>query len=203
MKSLLRKKTHADIQKPSPPSSTPSSIRQQPPTIATPLYARFASAKSGGQLEEKLRPNVSGPMRLGRPIRANSEAEDNHRKREEAALPRPKPSNGRQGIAPAPQPPPSSLPGPRDGQSFVDAPYQSARVNLTQAARQPVKAQTCKSCFPSLIMCSSTLRQRAMERDMPRTSEHLSMAVVSFRGFAGCPPTLFHGSCDVDIGGYS
>lgn len=192
MKSLLRKKTHADIQKPSPPSSTPS-IRQQPPTIATPLYARFASAKSGGQLEEKLRPNVSGPMRLGRPSRPNSEAEDNRGKREEAALPRHKPSNGRQGIAPGPQPLPSSLPGPRDGQSFVDAPYQNARVNLTQAARQPIKAQTaCKSYFPSQIMCSSTLRQCAMERDTSRTSEHLSMTVVSFRGFAGCPPTLFH-----------
>ena len=160
MKSLLRKKTHTDIQKPSPPSSTPS-IRP-PSTISTPLYARFASAKPGVQPDEKIRPNVSGPMRLGRPSRANSEADDNRRKRDEAALPRHKLSNGRQGIAPGSQPLPSSLPGPRDGQSFVDSPYQDARVNLTQAARQPSKAQTaCKSYFPSPIMCSSTLRQRA------------------------------------------
>jgi len=159
MKSLLRKKTHTDIQKPSPPS-TPS-IRQ-PSTVPTPLYARFASAKPGVQPQEKIRPNVSGPMRLGRPSHANSEVDDNRRKREEAALPRHKLSNGRQGIAPSSQPPPSSLPGPRDGQSFVDTPYQDARVNLTQAARQPIKAQTaCKSYFPSPIMCSSTLRQRA------------------------------------------
>ena len=160
MKSLLRKKTHTDVQKPSPPSSTPS-IRQ-PSTIETPLYARFTSVKPGVQPQEKNRPTVSGPMRLGRPSRANSEADDNRRKREEAALPQHKPNNGRQGIAPGPQPLHSSLPGPRDGQSFVGTPYQDARVNLTQAARQPIKAQTaCKSYFPSPILRSSTLGRHA------------------------------------------
>jgi len=171
MKSLLRKKTHTDIQNPSPPSSTPS-IRQ-PSTTATPLYARFASVKPDVQPQEKTRPTVSGPMRLGRPSRANSEADDNRRKREEAAPPRHKPSNGRQGIAPDSRPPPSSLPGPRDGQSFVDRPYQDARVNLTQAARQPIKAQTaCKSYFPSPIMCSSTLRQHTTP-DSKRRVEYI------------------------------
>lgn len=151
MKSLLRKKTHTDIQNPSPPSSTPS-IRP-PSTIATPLYARFATVKSGVQLEEKIRPTVSGPMPLGRPSRANSEADDNRRKREEAAPTRHKPSNGRQGIAPGSRPPPISLPALRDGESFVDTPNQDARVNLTQVARQPIKAQTaCKSYFPSPAM---------------------------------------------------
>jgi hypothetical protein len=145
MKTLLRKKTHTDIQKPSPP--TPAPILRPPSTIETPLYARFASIKPGVQPQEKIRPTVSGPMPLGRPSRANLEADDNRRKREEAALPRHRPSSGRHGIAPGPQSPPS-----RDVQSSVDTPYQDARVNLTQAARQPIKAQTaCKS----VILCLS------------------------------------------------
>lgn len=142
MKSLLRKKAHADTQKPSPPPPAPS-IRP-PSTVATPLYARFATIKSGVQLEEKIRPTVSGPMPLGRPNRISSEADDNRRKREEAAPPRHKPSNGRQGITPGSRPPPSSLSGPRDSQPLVDTPYQDS--NLAPMARQPIKAQTaCKS----------------------------------------------------------
>jgi hypothetical protein len=143
MKSLLRKKTHADIQKPSPPVQNVRPL----PTIETPLYARFASAKQGVQSQEKSRPTVSGPMPLGRPIRTNLEADDNRRKRDEAALPRPRHSSGRQGVAPGPQSLPNSFPSTRDVQSSLDTPYQDARVDQSRVARQPTKAHAaaCKS----------------------------------------------------------
>jgi hypothetical protein len=171
MKTLLRKKTHTDIQKkPSPP--TPAPILRPPSTIETPLYARFASIKPEVQPQEKIRPTVSGPMPLGRPSRTNLEADDNRRKREEAALPRHRPSSGRHGIAPGPQSPPFS--GPRDVQSFADTPYQDARVNLTQAARQPIKAQTaCKSvilCLSEAFYATSVCYPRRQEMRRGRLS---------------------------------
>jgi len=158
MKSLLRKKPHTDIQKPSPPPSAPNIPYTAP--IETPLYARFASAKSGRQPPEKNRPTVSGPMPLGRPSRSNHEPDDNRRKREDAPLPRHRLTNGRQGIAPGPQSLPNSLPGSRDAQSSLDLPYQDVRPNPTQATRQPMKAQTaCKS-----YLSSPTMRRHSMPR---------------------------------------
>jgi hypothetical protein len=158
MKSLLRKKPPTDIQKPSPPPSAPN-IRYTAP-IETPLYARFASAKSGGQPPEKNRPTVSGPMPLGRPSRSNHEADENRRKREDAPLPRHRLSNGRQAISPGSQSLPNSLPGSRDAQPSLDLPYQDTRANPTQATRQPIKAQmACKSYFSS-----PTMRRHSMPR---------------------------------------
>jgi hypothetical protein len=172
MKSLLRKKPHTDIQKPSPPPSAP---RYTAP-IETPLYARFTSAKSGGQSPEKNRPTVSGPMPLGRPSRSIHEPDDNRRKREDAPLPRHRVSNGRQGIAPGSQSLPNSPPGSRDAQPSLDLPHQDVRANPTQATRQPSKAQTaCKSYLSSRTMRRHSM-PRWMMRDASRTSEHLNTA---------------------------
>jgi hypothetical protein len=95
MKSLLRKKTPTDNVKNPPPSSSTQRTRQ-PTTVETPLYARFASTKPAAQPLEKTRLVVSGPMPLGRPSRANLEA-DNHsrRKHEDENLSRGRLSSGR------------------------------------------------------------------------------------------------------------
>lgn len=190
MKSLLRKKTHADIQKPSPPSSA-QNIRYTA-TIDTPLYARFASVKPGGQSPEKNRPTVSGPMPLGRPSRSNHEPGDNRRKREDSPLPRPRLSNGRQGIALGSQSLPNSLPGQSDAQPSLDLLYQDVRVNPTQATRQPIKAQTaCKSCLSSSyhaqIFCAASIYRVFTTRDASGTSEHLNTATVPFPSITARP----------------
>jgi hypothetical protein len=164
MKSLLRKKNPTDIQKPSPPSPTKNTRHAAP--IETPLYARFTSVKSGGQLQEKSRPTVSGPMPLGRPTRSNHEADDNRRN---APLPRHKPNSGRQGIAPGPQSLRDSLPAPRDAQPSLDPPYQNTRVNPTQVARQPIKAHTaCKSYLSSPTVRRCSMRCQYAIRDGKR-----------------------------------
>ncbi|KAI0002508.1 hypothetical protein BJV74DRAFT_603839 [Russula compacta] len=144
MKSILRRKTPTDhVQRPSPPSSV-SNIRQSS-TVETPLYARFASTKQAVQPQERSRIVVSGPMPLGRPNRANLEADDSRRKREDATVPRHKLSNGRQGTPPGPQSLRNSFSGSRGVQSSLDGSYQDARVNLAQAARPPIKVQAPSS----------------------------------------------------------
>lgn len=147
MKSLLRRKTPTDhVQKPSPPSSV-SNIRQSS-NVETPLYARFASTKQAVQPQERSRIVVSGPMPLGRPNRANIEADDNRRKREDGTVPRLKLSNGRQGTPPGPQSLRNSFSGSRGVQSSLDGSYQDVRVHMAQAARPPIKVQApCKSSF--------------------------------------------------------
>ena len=138
MKSLLRKKTPTDnIKKPSPPSSTQHT--QQPSD--TPLYARFASTKPAAQPLEGNRPVVSGPMPLGRPSRANIEA-DSRRKHEEE---RRRLSSGRRVLAGS-----ESLLGAREVQSSPDRSSQDVPVDL---ARPPIKVQmACKSYFSFPIL---------------------------------------------------
>lgn len=136
MKSLLRRKTPTDnIKNPPPPSSTQRT--RQPPTVETPLYARFASSKSAAQSLEGNRPVVSGPMPLGRPNRANAEA-DSRRKHDEENLSRRRLSSGRRGLAS-----PESQLGPREAQSSLDRPSQDVPADLP---RPPPKTQmACKS----------------------------------------------------------
>ncbi|KAI0001173.1 hypothetical protein BJV77DRAFT_264052 [Russula vinacea] len=132
MKSLLRKKTPTDnIKKPSSPSSTQHA--RQPPTIETPLYARFASTastKTAAQPLEPNRPVVSGPMPLGRPTRAHIEA-DNRRKHEEE-------SPSRRRLSRRVHTGPESLPGAREVQSSINRPSQDVPVDLP---RPSMKAQ--------------------------------------------------------------
>jgi hypothetical protein len=136
MKSLLRKKTPTDnIKKPSSPSSTHHA--RQPPTVETPLYARFASTKPAVQPLEGTRPVVSGPMPLGRPSRANLEA-DNRRKHEEE-------NRSRRRLSRRVHTGPESLPAAREVQSSINRPSQDVPVDLT---RPPIQAQmACKSYF--------------------------------------------------------
>jgi len=179
MKSLLRKKTLPDSnQKPSLLSSPSPS--QQPSSIDTPLYSRFASVIPDAQAPDRNRPVVSGPMPLSRHGRINHEADDRQKKREDT---RHKSSNGRQGTPPIPQPPLKSFPGPREVQFSLDRSYQDMRVDTNQAARQPLRTQTtCKSYFPfpnarTRSPCIDVSPQVPCHAS--RTFEHLSMATIS------------------------
>lgn len=170
MKSLLRKKPPTDnVKKPSPPSSTQST--RQPPTTETPLYARFASIKPAAQPPEKTRVVVSGPMPLGRPSRANLEA-DSRRKNEDENPSRGKLSSGRQ-IPTGPESQAHEF-QPSLGRSAHDVP-----VDL----RPPIKARTaCKShFFVTIARRCSPLVRRTILNDVHslRTSEHLRMAAAS------------------------
>jgi hypothetical protein len=148
MKSLLRKKTPTDnIKKRSPPSSAQHT--RQPPTTETPLYARFASSKPAVQPPEGNRPVVSGPMPLGRPSRANLEA-DSRRKHEEE---RRRLSSGRRVLA-------GPEPGAREVQSSLDRSSQDVSVDLV---RPPIKAQmACKSYLPPVVRKRSPLPHYAI-----------------------------------------
>jgi hypothetical protein len=141
MKSLLRKKgTPDNHQRPSPPPV--QNAPRQRSTIETPLYARFASVHSGLPPQERVLPVVSGPMPLGRHNRTNLETEENRRRHDETALL----THARQETPPATWSPSGFLPS--DVQLTADKPHQPARVILTQASRQPIKAQmTCKSSY--------------------------------------------------------
>ena len=157
MKSLLRKKTPTDnIKKPSSPSSTQHA--RQPPTIETPLYARFASTastKTAAQPLEPNRPVVSGPMPLGRPTRAHIEA-DNRRKHEEE-------SPSRRRLSRRVHTGPESLPGAREVQSSINRPSQDVPVDLP---RPSMKAQVaCKSFFslPFVRGCSPLLHHAILD----------------------------------------
>jgi len=167
MKSLLRKKTPTDnIKKSSTPSST-QHIRQ-PPTTETPLYARFASTKPAVQSLEGNRPVVSGPMPLGRPSRANLEA-DTRRKHEEE---RRGLSSGRRVITG-----PES--GAREVRSSLDRSSQDVPVD---PPRPPNKAQlACKSYLSFPIVRSPSLLPQASLAGchLSRTSELLGLAAVS------------------------
>jgi ribosomal protein S14 len=161
MKSILRKKGPTDNrQGPSPP---PVQHERQPSTIETPLYARFATVKSGLPPQERVRPVVSGPMPLGRPSRANHEAEENRRRHEEIDLLRHRTSDARQGT------PPTTQSASRGVQSPADRPHQVVRVSPAPASRQPIKAQmACKSCYSFAPMrrhaplCWHALRSTAL-----------------------------------------
>ena len=136
MKSLLRRKTPTDnIKKPPPPSSTQRT--RQPPTVETPLYARFASSKPAAQSLEGSRPVVSGPMPLGRPNRANLEA-DIRRKHEEENPSRGRLSGGRRGHAAS-----ESL-GAREVQSSLDRTSHDVPVDLP---RPPTKTQMASKSY--------------------------------------------------------
>lgn len=173
MKSLLRKKNPADdIKRPSPPSSNAQYTRQ-PPMIETPLYARFASTKSVAQPLEKTRLVVSGPMPLGRPSRANLEA-DSRRKHEDENPSRGRlSSNGRRVFSD-----PESQLDAHEFQPSLDAPI----IDL----RPPNKVRTaCKSHFSAPIArrCSPLPRHAILDdmhssRTSERTSEHLRMAAA-------------------------
>jgi hypothetical protein len=172
MKSLLRRKNPTDnVKKPSPPSST--QYTRQPPTTETPLYARFASTKPPAQPLEKTRLVVSGPMPLGRPSRANPEA-DSRRKHEDENPSRGRLSTGRR----VPTGPEFQL----DAHEFrpsLDRSSQDVPVDL----RPPTKTRTaCKSHFSVPIACRrSPLLRHAILDDVHslRTSEHLRMAAAS------------------------
>jgi len=140
MKSLLRKKSPTDdVKKPSPSSST--QVTRQPQAVDTPLYARFASTKPAAQRLEKNRLVVSGPMPLGRPSRANLEA-DSRRKHEEENLSRGRLSNGRRVLA-GPESQPETR--EREFQSSLDRASQDASLD----SRPSIKARTaCKPHFP-------------------------------------------------------
>lgn len=174
MKSLLRRKTPTDnVKKPPPPSST--QYARPPPTTETPLYARFASTKQAAQPPEKTRVVVSGPMPLGRPSRANLEA-DSRRKHEDENPSRGRLSNGRRVLAG-----PESQLDAREFQPSQDRPSQDAPVNL----RPSIKTRTaCKSHF-SVPIARAHRRSRFLRHAILddvhslRTSEHLRMAAAS------------------------
>jgi hypothetical protein len=172
MKSLLRKKTPTNnVKNPSPPSST--QYTQQPQTTETPLYARFASTKPAAQPLEKTRLVVSGPMPLGRPSRANPEA-DNRRKREDENPSRGRLNGGRRALAG-----PESQLDAREFQPSFHRSSQDAPVNV----RPSTKTRTaCKSHFsvPFARRCSPLLRHSILDDvHSSRTSEHLRMAAAS------------------------
>jgi len=169
MKSLLRKKTPTDNVKNHPPSQ----YTRPPPTTETPLYARFASTKPAAQSLEKTRLVVSGPMPLGRPTRANLEA-DSRRKHEEENPSRGRLSSGRRVLAG-----PESQLDAREFQSSLERSSQDAPV---VDRRLPIKARTaCKSHFsvPIVPRRSPPLRHAILDDvHSLRTSKHLGMAAV-------------------------
>ena len=163
MKSLLRKKTPTDnVKKPSPPSSTQYS--RQTPTTETPLYARFASSKSASQPLEKTRLVVSGPMPLGRPSRANLEA-DSRRNDENPS--RGRFSSGRRVLVG-----PESQLDAHELQPSLDRSSQDAPVDL----RPSIKPRTaCKSHFSvSFARRRSPLLRHAILDDV-HSLRHLSI----------------------------
>jgi hypothetical protein len=102
------------------------------------LYARFASTKSAAQPLEKTRLVVSGPMPLGRPSRANLEA-DNRRKHDDENPSRGRLSSGRRVLVG-----PESQLDAYEFQPSLDRSSQDAPVDL----RPPIKPRTaCKSHF--------------------------------------------------------
>jgi hypothetical protein len=174
MKSLLRRKTPTDnVKNPSPPSST--QYTRQPPTTETPLYARFASTKPAAQPLEKTRLVVSGPMPLGRPSRANLEA-DNHsrRKHEDENLSRGRLSSGRRVLTG-----PESQLDAHEFRPSLDRSSQDVPVDL----RPSIKTRlACKSHFsvPIARRRSPFLRYAILDDvHSLRTSEHLRMAASS------------------------
>ncbi|KAI0300550.1 hypothetical protein B0F90DRAFT_429599 [Multifurca ochricompacta] len=175
MKSLLRKKTPTDNRQTPPPSSIQST--RQPSTIETPLYARFASIKPGLPPQDRPRPAVSGPMPLGRPNRANLDADENRKRHEQAVLLRHRSSSSRQEVPLGSQLLPGSL--PRDVQSPLDAVHQDARVILTQAARLPIKAQTFS--FSDERLASSKPRRTMATEKVQHSRDFLPSPPISPR----------------------
>jgi len=168
MKSLLRKKTPTDNVK-SPPLPSSTQYTRQSSTTETPLYARFATTKSAAQPLEKTRLVVSGPMPLGRPSRANLEA-DNRRKHEDE-----NPSRGRLSTSRRVLVGPESQLDAHEFQLSLNRSSQDAPVDL----RPPIKPRTAsKSLFtvPIARRCSPLLRHAVPSM---RTSEHLRMAAAS------------------------
>ena len=175
MKSLLRRKTPTDNAK--KPSSPPPSTQyaRQPPTTETPLYARFASTKPAAQPLEKTRLVVSGPMPLGRPSRANLEADShNRRKHEDENQSRGRLSSGRRVVTG-----PESQLDAHEFRPSQDRPSQDVPVDL----RPPIKTRlACKSHFSvTIARRRSPLLRHAILDDVHslRTSEHLRMAASS------------------------
>jgi hypothetical protein len=150
MKSLLlRKKAPSENHQKSPPPPPVQHAKQYSP-IETPLYSRFATAKSGLPPQESVRPVVSGPMPLARPNRANFDAEENRRRQpQERSIDAPP-----QGTLFAAQPLSGSP--PRNVHSPTDKPRHFAHVSSIQVSRQDIKAQTSCKFMPLFCPCAET-----------------------------------------------